>query len=231
MAAAWALTLLAFAGVGAGLLLGHTWRLSHHLAAIGGGVLCGIALFWVIPEIAESFGWIGSASLAIGACCALAALDWLLSHSEHSPRNGIAGPLLAATAIHSFLDGWSVRAFAIQPVADVAVPIGLALHKIPEGLALGWIARRSFLKVGKAVAAAAAVEAFTLAGAVIEPRANRSGVAAFGEGWSAAVLAVIAGSFLFLGVHALAPARKRAGVVGLFVITLLAVGGIALLRR
>lgn len=230
MAAAWVLTLLAFAGIAAGLLLGHTWTLSHHLAAIGGGVLFGIALFWVIPEIAEGSGWVAGVALTLGACCALAGLDWLMSHSGHSPRHGVVGPLLAATAVHSFLDGWSVRAFAVQPVADIAVPLGLALHKIPEGLALGWIARRSFSRTWKAAGAAAAVEVLTLAGALIEPRANKSGIAAFGAGWSAVVLAIIAGSFLFLGVHALVPARKRAGVVLLFVITLAAVGGIALMR-
>lgn len=231
MAVASALTLLAFAGIAAGLLLGHTWKLSLHLSAVGGGVLFGIALFWVIPEIAESFGWVGGAVLTVCAACGLAALDWVLSHSGHSPRRGVAGPLLAATAIHSFLDGWSVRAFAVQPVADVAVPLGLALHKIPEGVALGWVARRSFSRTWKAAAAAGAVELMTLAGALVEPRANRSGIAAFGVGWSAAVLAIIAGSFLFLGVHALAPSRKRAAVMLLFLATLAAVGGVAWMRR
>src|SRR5579875_74710 len=231
MTVAWALTLLAFAGIAAGLFIEHMLALSDHLSAVGGGVLFGIALFWVIPEVAESFGWWAACVLAMAACGALAALDRFMVHTGHSPRQGVIAPLLAATAVHSFLDGWSVRALAMQPVANVAVPLGLGLHKLPAGLALGWILRRSFASRWEAAGVAAAVEALTLLGAFLEPQANQSGSAAFGAWWSALVLAIIAGSFLFLGVHALAPARRRAGVVVVFVATLAALGGLALMRR
>ncbi|HEX3684699.1 MAG TPA: hypothetical protein VHU83_19330 [Bryobacteraceae bacterium] len=231
MAVAWALTLLAFAGIVAGLFLEHILTLSDHLSAVGGGVLFGISLFWVIPEIADSSGWVAAIVLAVAAGVCLAGLDRLLIHTGHSPRHGVLAPLLAATALHSFLDGWSVRALAIHPVADVAVPVGLALHKIPEGLALGWIVRRSISSKWKAAGAAAGVELLTAAGAFVEPRANQSGAAAFGAWWSAVVLAIIAGSFLFLAFHALAAARKRAGVVAVFLATLAAVGGLALVKH
>lgn len=230
MVAAWALTLLACAGIVAGLFLGQSVKLSHHLAAAAGGLLFGISLFLVIPEIAESSGWLAAIVLAVAACCALVALDRFLIHTGHSPRHGVIGPLLAATVVHSFLDGWSVRALSLQPLADIAVPLGLALHKIPEGLALGWIVRRSFSSIWTAGAVGGLVEAATLAGAAIEPRANQSGVAAFGPGWSAVVLAIVAGGFLFLGLHALVPARNRPGVVPVFIATLATVGGIALVR-
>lgn len=230
MLAAWAVTLLAFAGILAGLFLGSSAKISDHLAAAAGGLLFGISLFLVIPEIAESSGWLAAVLLAVAACCALIGLDRLLIHTGHSPRHGVVGPLLAAAAIHSFLDGWSVRVFAAQPLADIAVPLGLALHKIPEGLALGWIARRSFSNLWKAAAIGGMVEATTLAGAFVEPRANQSGIAAFGPWWSAVVLAIVAGAFLFLGVHALVPARSRPGVVPVFIATLVTVGGIALVR-
>lgn len=231
MAVAWALTLLAFAGIAGGFLLGHFLVLSDHLSAVGGGLLFGIALFWVLPEIAEGAGWVGAFLLAAAACGVLAGIDRVLMHTGHSPRRGVVGPLLAATAVHSFLDGWSVRAFTAQPVTDVAVPLGLGLHKIPEGLALGWIVRRSIAPTWKAAAAAAGAELLTLVGALIEPRAYQSGTVAFGAWWSAAVLAIIAGSFLFLGIHAWAPARKRASVVAAFLATLAVVGGFALVRR
>jgi zinc transporter ZupT len=230
MAAAWALTLLAFAGIACGLSLDRLLALSDRLSAAGGGLLFGVAAFWVIPEIAAGAGWPAAILLAIAACAAIAGLDRILIHTGHSPRHGVIGPLLAATAVHSFLDGWSVRALAIQPVANVAAPLGLGLHKIPEGLALGWIVRRSFATRWKAAAAACGVEFLTLAGAFIEPRAYRSGTVAFGGWWGLAVLAIIAGSFLFLGVHALLPARKRAGVVPVFLASLVLVGGLALMR-
>lgn len=230
MAVAWALTLLAFGGIAAGLFLGISGKLSDHLAAAGGGLLFGISLFRVIPEIAEISGWIAGIALSAIACCALVGLDRLLIHTGHSPRHGVIGPVLAAAAVHSFLDGWSVRALAIQPVADIAVPLGLGLHKIPEGLALGWVARRSISTTARAGIAATAVEAMTLVGAFVEPRANQSGVAAFGAWWSAVVLAIVAGGFLFLGVHALFPARRRSGVVSVFIMTVALAGAIALLR-
>lgn len=224
MAVAWLLTLLALAGVIAGVRLGQARTLSSHIAAAGGGLLFGIALFWVVPEIAEISGWAAAYLLPLLVGCMLAAADWLLVHTRHSPRQGVIGPLLAATAVHSFLDGWSVRAFSGQPLTNVAVPIGLALHKIPEGLALGWVARRASSSLWQAAAAAGAVELLTLVGAVVEPRANRSGSLTFGVWWNAGVLAVISGSFLFLGFHALWPSWKRPGVMIVFLASLLLVG-------
>jgi zinc transporter ZupT len=109
-------------------------------------------------------------------------------------------------------------------LTNVAVPVGLALHKVPEGLALGWIARRTVPSHWKAALAGSSVEILTVVGALIEPRANTAGAATFGPWWSATVLAVIAGGFLFLGLHAVLPNWRRLGVVAVFVVTLLLVG-------
>src|SRR4051794_22876033 len=134
MAAAWLLTLLAWGGVVAGLFLGQWRRAPSRLAAAGGAILFGIALFVVIPEIAGHLGWAAALGLAFAVCCVLIVLDRLLVRGHHSARE-VIGPLLTATAVHSLLDGWSVRALSVQPFASVAVPLGLALHKVPEGLA------------------------------------------------------------------------------------------------
>jgi zinc and cadmium transporter len=200
MAAAWLLTLLAWGGIAAGLFLGQWPRASSHVAAVGSALLFGIALFLVIPEIAGRLGWVTAFGLALGVYCALALLDRLLVRGGHSPGE-VIGPLLAATAVHSFLDGWSVRALSIQPFASVAVPLGLALHKVPEGLALGLMTRRSISSSSKALAASVGVESLTLIGAIVEPGVNESGTARFGAWWTAIVLAIVAGSFLFLGYH------------------------------
>jgi zinc and cadmium transporter len=222
------LTLLACAGVAVGVVLGSSGKLSDHLAAAGGGLLFGIALFRILPEIAGSSGWAAALALSAAACGGLIAVDRVLLHTGHSPRHGVMGPLLAAAAVHSFLDGWSVRALAIQPLADVAVPLGLALHKVPEGIALGWIARRSLSNRLEAGALASAVELLTVLGAWIEPRVNASGVAAFGSWWTAVVLAIIGGGFLFLGIHGLLPARTRRGVVPIFLAAVAVTAALAL---
>ena len=224
MALAWLLTLLALAGVLAGVRLGHTRMLSSHIAAAGGGLLFGIALFWVIPEIGEISGRMVAYLLPVLAGCVLMTADWLLMHTNHSARRGVIWPLLAATAVHSFLDGWSVRALSGQALTSAAVTLGLALHKVPEGLALGWVARRASSSPWRAALAAGLVELLTLAGALIEPRVNESGSLTFGAWWTAGVLTMISGSFLFLGFHALWPSWKRPGVVVVFVTSLTLVG-------
>lgn len=230
MAAAWALTLLAICGVAVGVSLGQRRLLSAHLSAAGGGLLLGIGLFWLMPEIAEGSGWAIAAGFTAAAFCVVAVLDRLLLHAAQSPREGILAPLFGATAVHSFFDGWSVRMLTGQVLAGVAAPVGLVLHKVPEGLALGWIARRSMKSQGQAFAVSAAVELVTLAGAYVEPVANRSGAAAFGHWWTAAVLAVIAGSFLFLGLHAVLPNRRNAGVVTIFCAALAATAAAELVK-
>jgi zinc transporter ZupT len=230
MAIPWLLTLLGLAGVAAGVYLGHARVLSALLAAAGGGLLFGISLFWLIPEIGLTTGrWLALA-LALLAAAMMAVLDRLLLHAGHSPRQGILWPVLAAMALHSFLDGWSVRALAARPLPEIAAPMGLALHKIPEGIAAGWIARRSTSSGWKAAAAGGAAQLATVAGALIEPGADRLGTARFGEGWPAAVVAIIAGSFLFLGFHAVLPHWKKASVLAVFGATVLLVASAGFLH-
>jgi len=230
MVAAWLLTVLAWAGIAASVFLGERRKLSSHLAAAGGGLLFGISLFWIVPDMARTSGEPTAVLLAFAACGGVLLLDRILLHTGHSPRHGVLGPLLAATAIHSFVDGWSLRAVGSQPLANVAVPLGLALHKIPEGLALGWVTRRSIVNPSRALIACGAVEALTVIGAAVEPRANQSGSALFGPWWTVSVLAIIAGSFLFLGVHAVWPNWKKAGVVTTFLGTLFLVGALGTLK-
>ncbi len=225
------LTLLASAGVAIGVLLGRSRILSAHLGAAGSGLLCGIALFWLLPETAQISGWAPALALTVGCGLALGLLDHFLVDEGWAKHESIVKPLLIATAIHSFLDGWSVRATAVNALAAVAVPIGLALHKVPEGIALGWIVRRAIGSTKKALIAGLGVEFLTLAGAFLEPKADQTGIANFGIWWIAGVLAVIGGSFLFLAFHTVIPERRRLGVMAIFFTTLSLVGGAAALRQ
>lgn len=221
-------TLLALGGVGAGVLLHQEHGISAHLAAAGGGLLFGISLFWLMPEISEASGRGQAVFSALAVAGLLTLLDRLLIGLGHSPRHGVVAPLIAATAIHSLLDGWSMRAFAPNTFAGIAVPVGLALHKIPEGLALGWITRRSVPSTWKAIGIGTFAELFTLAGAWFEPHANQTGSARFGAWWTSMVLSVIAGAFLFLGFHAILPNWRNWRVVIVFFATFALVGGAGL---
>ncbi len=203
MAAAVLLTCLALLGVAAGVLLHRS--ISNHLAALGGLLLFAVAFIWIVPEIKETLGWPRTVLFVSLAALLLALIDWALIRLGHSPRHGVLAPLVIATAIHSLLDGWSIRALAAQPVPLALVPIGLGLHKIPEGFALGWVLRRSLSSHTRAIGLGAFAELFTLVGAFMQPGTDRLGVAQFGNSWTPAVLCLIAGAFVFLGCHALAP--------------------------
>jgi len=228
MTAAVLLTALALAGVALGLLLGQSRLFSSYLAAASGGLLFGISVFWLLPEIAVTSGWLAACSMTAAAGLVLALVDRLFAHSGPSSGRLAIGPILAATALHGFLDGWSVRALGNLQMANMAAPIGLALHKIPEGVAIGWVSRHSFKSQVKAAIAATAVELFTVVGAYVEPQVNRSGLETFGAYWTSAVVAVISGSFLFLGLHAIVPNRRRLGVMLVFAGTLALVATIGL---
>jgi zinc transporter ZupT len=160
----------------------------------------------------------------------LSLLDRMLGHSGPSARQHVVWPLLLATVIHSLLDGWAVRLLGVQALANVAVTAGLALHKIPEGAAVGWITRRSLASARRAFLVSTGAELFTLAGAFAEPALNASGAARFGIWWSASVLSVVAGGFLFLGWHAVSPVWRRRDVMAIFLATFLLVGVLSFLR-
>lgn len=236
------LTLLAACGILAGLFLGQSPSLSPRLVAIGGGLLCGISLFWVFPEMIESSGWPLAALLLALGVAALWTVDRFIfaicpdcshnhdhDHDCHKPPlHGFAVPLLIFTSVHSLLDGWSIRLLGSGGLFSLAVVVGLALHKIPEGLALGIITRKSMATAVRAASAAIAVECFTLVGAFIEPRINQAGTLRFGAVWTTGVLGLIAGSFLFLGYHTIHARRKNSEVLTAFAATIAVVGGAAL---
>jgi hypothetical protein len=230
MAAAWTLTLLAIAGVIAGVMLGQSRWVSSQVAVAGGGLLFGIALFWLMPEIAAASGWAVAVLCTMAACAIIAAADALLMHAGHSPRTGAIVPLLVATGVHCFLDGWSVRALGARPMTDIAVAVGLALHKVPEGVALGWAVRRAIKAPVEAVLAGSSIELITAAAAYFEPRVNASGISTVGHWWQPGVLAVISGSFLYLGFHIVVRERKKHGIVPIFVVTLAVIAALARVR-
>jgi len=168
-------------------------RRARVLVPASGGLLAAVALFALIPETAEGVGWLIALALAGCGYGLLELFDRLglpvcpsCSHSH-----GFSGPLLAATSIHAFVDGWGMTA-----VQNSSVLAALLLHKIPEGLALGAILRMSAGKPGRAFGLAALAESPTLAGGLL-------GLWAAQAVWIDYPLALAGGAYLFLGVHAI----------------------------
>ena len=202
---------LAVAGAFAGTRLAEVPRFSHKVLAASGALLIAISLLWVLPEAASHQGWL----LAILWVAAGFAVIWIVdrfvypicpacSHPHHHedcsvPLHGFALPLLIAMGVHSSLDGWGLA--VSQRGSDfvrVAFLLGIGLHKLPEGLALGAIVRASMVSHWKSLAACIAAEAMTLVGG-----AAGFGVAAHvGAAWVGILLSIAAGTFVYLGYHA-----------------------------
>ncbi len=233
-----AITCISILNAAAGVWLTSVSALSRRLVPFGGGVLVGVAMFWVLPEMVEFLRWPG----AVAWVAAGFALLWIVdryvypvcpacSHThDHdgclTPLHGFALPLLAAAAVHSGLDGWSVAAAQGSSTLGRAFVMGVAVHKIPEGVALGVIARASLPSRAAALAWCALAQFSTVAGAGLESiLAPYLGAQALH-----ALLALAGGSFLYLGGHAVHGELRRSGLVPAFVPALTGVAGSSVLR-
>src|SRR5215472_2386630 len=205
------------------------------------GVLLGVALFGLVPELAGEVGWAVSTLLFAGGYAALLVVNRYVyavcptcahDHDHNAcatELHGFAGPLIAAAAMHSFLDGWSIATvqLAVPLGLRVAVPLAIGLHKIPEGIALGAILRASMRSKSSALAAAVLAEGSTLAGGVlgllVGPR--------LGSGWITYPLGFAAGWIFYLGYHAVHEEWKRRGATPAFASALTGVVSAAAIQR
>jgi zinc transporter ZupT len=232
-------TLIAIASAVAGVaLLGHA-KHTRMLIPLSGGLLIGVAIFGLIPELVLEIGWLRGLGLVAAGYLLLKLLDRFAfsvcpscahDHSHEGcaePLHGFAGPLIGATAIHAFVDGWGLVAVQIgthTPGAGTAFAAALLLHKIPEGLALGTILRASVDREWTALALCAAVELSTLAG-------GATGLWLTPVDWVSYPLALAGGTFLFLGVHAVDSDWKRHGARPAFIPAIAGAAGAALLQQ
>jgi zinc transporter ZupT len=238
------------AGVGALAAVSGVWLTGAGRKAQGvprvvlpfsAGVLLGVALFGLLPELAGQAGWVRSLVLFGFGFGILVLVDRYVypvcptcahdhdHHACHEEFHGFAAPLLAAASIHSFLDGWSMA--TVQQVTPlglrVAVPLAVTLHKIPEGIALGGILCAAIGPRPLALGATVLAEAFTLLGAgiglLLAPR--------LGTTWTLYPLGLTAGWIFYLGFHAVHEEWKRCGATPAFVSALTGVAGAAALQR
>ncbi|MEQ1883826.1 MAG: hypothetical protein ABL967_02115 [Bryobacteraceae bacterium] len=220
------MTLVAVFSAALGVWLESLRSLSRKMVPFGGGILVGVALFWVLPEMAEFLHW----ASALAWIAAGSAILWFIdkrvypvcpacshTHShdhDHcsSELHGFAPPLLIAVGLHAALDGWSVIAADDSATLGAPLVLAIAIHKIAEGLALGVIVRASLDSRGAALVWCALAEASTLAGAMLEsflaPHMSPYALHAF--------LALAGGSFLYLGGHAVHGAWRKAGLTAAF---------------
>jgi zinc transporter ZupT len=226
--------LCAFAGIWLTSMKGQ----ARKLVPFGGGALLGVALFWVLPEMAETMRWPAAALWLASGCLLLGFIDRYVhpvcpscspahDHEHCSTRlHGFATPLLIASALHSALDGWSTVASQEDSLLSAGFLTAIAAHKVPEGLALGVIARAALRSRGMAFLWCTLAQLATLVGAAAE------GALAPYLGTQAlhAVLALAGGSFLYLGWHAVHGEFRRSGASPALVPALTGVAGSSVLR-
>jgi zinc transporter ZupT len=219
-------------------LLGHGNR-TRALIPLSGGLLVGVAGFGLIPELVEDIGWErGVVLVAVGygllklldrfafSVCPSCAHD----HPHEGcaePLHGFAAPLLIATAIHAFVDGWGLVAVQLgihTPGEGTIFAAALFLHKIPEGLALGAMVRASIDRARGAFAWCVAVELATVIG-------GSAGLWLTPARWVNYPLAIAGGTFLFLGVHAVHADWKRRGARPAFIPAIAGAAGAAILQQ
>lgn len=220
------------------MLLAGTGRFPHVLS-FSGGVLLGVAAFWVYPEIAAQYG-------SVGALCGIVAGFSLLSlvnrylyavcpacahthdHATCSQRlHGFSAPLFAAASLHSFFDGWSLGiAQEASPYVRLAFLAGIGIHKVPEGIALGVLFLAATGSVWKAWIRCAAVQSVMLLGGLLAIYAAPH----FGPYWISALLSMAAGVFVYLGYHTIEGEYRERGVLTAFMPAVTGAAGAAALR-
>ena len=180
----------------------------------------GVALFWVLPEMAgflnlpNALAWLATGFAVLWAVdrfvypvCPACSTPHDHDHCA-ATLHGFAPPLLIAAGLHSALDGWSVSAANGSGHLGGPFIMAIAIHKIPEGLALGVIVRAALDSRRAALAWCLLAESATLAGATLEvilaPR--------LGPHVVHALLAVAGGTFLYLGGHAVHGEFRRRGL-------------------
>ena len=232
--------IIGIAGAAVGLWLTGMRRRIQVMVPFSAGILLGVALFGLLPELAEQAGWIASGVLCAAGYGLLLAINRVhpvcptCAHDhDHavctSELHGFAVPLVGASALHAFLDGWAIA--TVQTAAPlglrVAVPLAVILHKLPEGIALGGILRASMGSRASAMAWCAAAEGATLLGGVL----GLAMAPHLGTRWIFYPLGITAGWLFYLGYHAVHEEWKRRGAAPAFLSAAAGMAGAAIIQR
>ena len=150
----------------AGALAGAYVPLAHGrtrvFVPISGAILLAVSLFSILPEMAGEQGWLRALLLYGCGYAVLFVIDRYVhpvcpscSHNHDHGHcelelHGFSVPLVVATCIHAFIDGWGMTVAQNAGAGSMrtAIPVAVLLHKIPEGLALGVMLRASLKSRG-----------------------------------------------------------------------------------
>jgi zinc and cadmium transporter len=241
---------LAIGGGTLGAFLGTSHRRLCALISLGAGTLLGVAIFAILPESLQALRWWGFL-LALGSGYALFALvtryvyhvcpACAASHFDEATTHRfseIAAAMMLALSIHCVADGLALAAghqagASHAPeghVLDFTLVLGVCVHKVPEGLALGALLLGAGFGRKGTLLRVAAVESTTLLGGL----AGWFFLNQVSRLWLDAVVAHVGGGFLFLAAHAVLGEilkHHKALVLTNFAVGFGAIGALTVLLR
>jgi len=234
-------TLVGILGAVLGLWLTGLRQRARAVLPFSAGVLLGVALFGLVPELSIEIGWRATVLLFAMGYGALLLINRFVyrvcptcahDHDHNScasELHGFAAPLIIAASVHSFLDGWSVATVQLTvPLGlRVAVPLAVALHKLPEGIALGGILQAAVKSRRAALVWVVLAEGATLLGGALGLMMGPH----LGSEWITYPMGVAAGWLFYLGYHAVHEEWKRRGAGPAFASSAAGVAGAAVIQR
>jgi zinc transporter ZupT len=151
------------------------------------GVLLGVSVFWILPEIAEDRGWAVTLALVVPLVLVLSLIDRYVypicpfclgnlraqqtCHSHAFTRRSvtIGWPLLIIGCVHCFLDGWAIGLARVGAASSAAAAIsyGVIVHKLPESVAIGIVGARLTSTRLRAMAMVGLIQFSMLAGGIL----------------------------------------------------------------
>ena len=197
-------------------------RPTEHLMApmlgLAGGMMLAASLFSLLVPAVQTVAASG-APLGLGIATALALLGgaammhWMDQRTEHSHVESVdsrralpqVGLVVAAIALHNVPEGLAVGVAAASGV-DHGMTLGIAIQNVPEG----WIVASAMIALGASPLRAALM---ALATGLVEPVGGLFGVIASTAAGAALplALAAAAGAMLWVVSHELIPASHRPG--------------------
>lgn len=193
----------------AGALIPERWLVRYRPALLGfaAGALLAAALLDLVPEAIASHGMTVLPWL-LASIVALALFEWTLPIHDHHDHLGSATPyaLLGSDAIHNFGDGMAIAAaFVASPRLGIVTTIAVLVHEVPQEVADYAILRAAHLGKRRSLLALVLVQLTAGLGAVLALVGARI------EGINGIVLAVAAGTFIYIACVELLPDVLRRG--------------------
>ena len=197
----------------------------HMAMGFAGGAMIGVAALGTLPEAVEHAGtWVLAAAVAGGI--GFGVLDKRVFRHVHvedrvcNPRAGEVGA--GALSIHAFLDGLAIGAgFQVSQELGVIISVAVLLHAFADGLNTVTVLLGHGHSRRKAVAWLLVDAMSPLAGAALGL------LVTLPDAPMGALLALVAGMFVYLGAGSLLPQAHRLGRDRL-IVWAAAAGGLAL---